>query len=164
LPSHLAKKQHNMRPTGRSTNHLCFTHVCHLAWAYKCHGVNNGVLPLQWFIHYYSPRWYVAFDFLISVADHQRAFIVHICTQHLMMCIQDAEDWVACLSRAQLIHLCTGVPDLTPRPTEMAQILEPIRSSQSVSFVLPGGPVQVSVFLFISHPCLKPCLMCCSIS
>ena len=24
---------------------------------------NNWVLPLHWFIQYYSPRWYVTFDF-----------------------------------------------------------------------------------------------------
>ena len=73
--------------------------------------------------------YYTAVDILISVVDHQRAFIVHICTQHLMLYVQDTQaqthiirccmqictrkaacsDWVAWLSRTQLVNLCTGV-------------------------------------------------------
>ena len=76
------------------------------------------------------------------------------------MCLQDAQDYIASLSKTQLVHLCTGVPDVGSRTTEMAQILEPLRNSPDSYFVLPGGPVQVSlhlltILLFISHPWSK---------
>ena len=73
------------------------------------------------------------------------------------MCLQDAQDYIASLSKTQLVHLCTGVPDVRSRTTEMAKILEPLRNSPDSYFVLPGGPVQVSlhlltILLLISHP------------
>ena len=88
------------------------------------------MLPLQWYIKKCSPTQIVASDFWVGVIDHQRAFAVRICRMYLLMRLQDAQNYIASLSRAQLVYLCTGV--------------------------LPGGPVQVSlhlltILLFISH-------------
>ena len=64
------------------------------------------------------------------MVDHQRAFAVRICRMYLLMRLQDAQNYIASLSTAQLVYLCTGV--------------------------LPENPVQVSlhlltILLFISH-------------
>ncbi len=67
------------------------------------------------------------------------------------MCTQEAEELVAGLSKPQLIHICTGVPDMWQGyHSEMAQILKPLKNSERAPFVLPGGPVQVSVLCTLS--------------
>lgn len=105
---------------------------------------------MEWYIEDCSPGQTIGFDFPISVRDHQRALAVQICTQHLRMCTQEAEELVAGLSRSQLIHICTSVPDLGPPCTEMAQFLKPLEICERAPLVLPGGPVQVSVLCALS--------------